>query len=498
MKKNNIKVLLINPETPEWFGKMDFIIPTGVLYLASILKENNIDCKLLDLNIPKNKSDINNAIIQTISEYLPTLIGISCPFSGLFPSVLLYSQLIKDNFKDIKIVLGGIHPTLFHKEIIENCNFIDFVIRGEGEIALLKLVKHLLGCITIDNVPALTYKIDNKVIVNIKTEIIEQLNFLPKLDYNFINVLDYYHNETLLWHNPKNLQIKASLPIITSRGCPMNCNFCCLPLIMGKKWRYRNYMDVVNEMEMLYNTYNHTHFSFMDDNLTLSKKHVMSICNEIIKRNMNIQFETPNGISTKFLDEEILDALCLAGLVRVALAIESGNEYIRNKIMDKKLSTEQIYKIIELTKKYKNLQVRTFFIFGMPEDTKETLQDTYDMIVKTDVDFPRVFNVIPFPGTALFDQCIKDNLFINPVDLQSLWNANNFFSNNAEKRYLLKRDPNIKQIEVLSEKEAFYIKPYKMEILELLDFRNKIDNWIYNRIREKYNKRIKYNARYSS
>ena len=120
----------------------------------------------------------------------------------------------------------------------------------------------------------------------------------------------------------------------------------------------------------------------MDDNFALNRKRTIEICSEIIRRGLDIQFETPNGISINTLNEEVLDALVSAGLVRVYLAIESGSEFIRNEIMGKHLSTEKIYEIVGLTKKHKQLHVKAYFIIGMPEETHETLEETYNMIKK--------------------------------------------------------------------------------------------------------------------
>src|SRR5208337_4375395 len=125
---------------------------------------------------------------------------------------------------------------------------------------------------------------------------IGDLDEIPFPAYDLINLKDYYH-DTSNWLNPKNLPINTSISILSSRSCPMRCNFCSMFMVMGPKWRCRSPQNVVDEIEYLYHKYNHRHFSFMDDNLTLKKSHVLEICNQIIERNLNIQFETPNGIA---------------------------------------------------------------------------------------------------------------------------------------------------------------------------------------------------------
>ena len=182
---------------------------------------------------------------------------------------------------------------------------------------------------------------------------------------------------------------------------------------------------------------------------------------EITKRDMNIQFETPNGIAIKTLDEEVLDSMVSAGLVRTSLAIESGSDYIRNEIMKKNLSKEKIYEIIDATKKYEQLFVNAFFIMGMPEETKETLEETYNMIKEIDVDKIHLHNIVPFPGTEVFNQALRDNLLVN-VDTTNLYKESDVYCANHKKSF---------------------IKPYELSLEDLSDFRTKCEK-LQNRVIE--------------
>jgi len=202
----------------------------------------------------------------------------------------------------------------------------------------------------------------------------------------------------------------------------------------------------------------------MDDNFTLDKSYVLQVCDLIIKKNLNIQFDTPNGIATYSLDEEVIDALVSAGLIRVSLGIESGSDYIRNKVIGKRLSMEKIYEVVKITKKYKELYVRAFFIMGMPEETRKTLMETYEMIEAIDIDRPMVHNIIPYPGTKLFRQVVRDGLFASDIDIENIWKFDKFYFN---------------------ENKQFFLKPYDLELEELQEFREKFDNLIENLIAKK-------------
>ncbi len=477
-----MKVLLINPQTPNMISNKEYYIPTSMLYLAGALKNAGISVRILDLNIlkPWNKKSIKGlelcerVIFETIIDFSPLLIGIGCLFSGHFPLVLNYTKKIKEQFATTPIVIGGIHPTTFPAEILANCSSVDYVVLGEGEEAIVKIASILKkkkvdtsDTIDLNNIDGIAYRLNGKVIVNPKNSFINSLDNIPFPAYDLINIKDYYHN-TSGWLNPRNLSINASIPILTSRGCPTLCSFCSMFKVMGHRHRARSPEKVVDEIEFLYKKYNHRHFSFIDDNLTLKKSNILEICNQIIERNLNIQFDTPNGVAIGKLDKEVMDALVEAGLVKVTLAIESGSDYIRNKIMGKNLSRDKIMEIVRLTKQYKHLYVKAFFIIGMPEDTKTTLSETYKMIEEIDVDQPCLFNLRPFPGTRVFDQALKDKLFTDNFNIDSIWKMDTLhYSNN----------------------KIFFIKPYNMSLKGLQEFRCEFDDLIETIVNKKREER---------
>ncbi len=446
-----MKILLINPPIPDINSNRDGYIPSGLLYIASALKKENIEINFIDFNI-FDYSNYENILKNNILKNNPSFIGIGSLFSGQFVFVNEMAKKIKRYF-NIPIIIGGIHPTLHYKQILENCEYIDFIILGEGENSIVSLIKTINEKkYKFKEIDGLAYRRNDKILCNYKKDYIFNLDNINFPFYKLLNLKEYY-KDTTNWYNPKNLSINYSIPIITSRGCFMKCNFCANYHAMGEKWRFRSYKNVVDEIEFLYKEYNHKHFSFMDDNFTADKKRVINICNEILKRKLDIQFETPNGIYISTLDKEIIETLAETGLTRLSLPIESGSDYIRNKIMRKNISRKKIFEIINYVKKYSDIIIRTFYIVGMPEETKNTLEDTYRMIQDTNVDLPVISNLMPFYGTEVFEQCLKDKLFIDNVDINNLWLKNSFYLSNKD----------------------FFIKPYNLEIEELYRFREKVE-----------------------
>ena len=453
-----MRVLLVNPRTPDGCGK-SYYLPLGLLYLATVCEKVGCGCQLLDFNtyIPHTKEApdefCSQILIEKLLQYKPNVIAFGCLFSGQFQQVIDLSVAVKEIFNDSITVIGGIHATSFSEEILLECQSIDFIVIGEGEITLEKLLLKLMsGDSDYKSIDGFAYRDQfGSVFVNKKTKYIDNIDDIAFPAYHLVN-MDDYRIDTHTWHNPKGLEIKASIPIITSRGCPINCNFCPMSSVMGKKYRRRTVDNVYSELDLLYTKYGHTYFSFMDDNLTLDKKFIIELCNRIIDSGMNIQIDTTNGVSVNTLDGEVIDAMVRAGLVRVALAIESGSSAIRDR-MGKSMSREKILEVVSIFRNYPSVFVRGFFILGMPEDTNETLNDTYELINEINIDSNEVCNLIPFPGTTLFAQAVRDNLFTDETCLNDLW----------------------KSTYVLSQRDYFILKPYKLEIDEMKHWREKFD-----------------------
>jgi magnesium-protoporphyrin IX monomethyl ester (oxidative) cyclase len=459
-----MRILLVNPPMPRNYYNKEVYIPLSLLYLASTLVKKGEDVKILDMRIFQRdgaeppQEFFAGKLTESIKDFRPDVVGLGCLFSGNFPETLELSRVSKRVSPSIPVVIGGIHPTIYAAEILRNCPSVDYIVLSEGEHSFADFISAMKnGNGRLGEIDGLAYKraaaSDTEVVINPKTRYIENIDEISFPAYDLINIRDYYV-DTSAWHNPKNLPIDTSIPILTSRSCPNRCNFCSMFLAMGPRWRARSAVNVADEIQYLYNKYNRRHFSIMDDNFSLDKKRTLEICNEIIKRNLNLQFETPNGLSMATLDKEILDALVAAGMIRTCFAIESGSDYIRNDVMRKRLPREKIFKIIELAKKYKQLNIAAFFIIGMPEDTLDTLEDTYQMIKDINIDRVFLMNLVPFPGTEVFEQCLRDNLLVEP-DPKKLYLAGDRYFTNYE---------------------SFFLKPYRISISDLQNFRRRCES----------------------
>ena len=427
-------------------------ISLALLYLAGAARDSGVcdHISIFDFNVPIGVGKTIDDLIDAINS-LPegtTVVGINCLNVVTFPSVREISAKIKEKFPSVKIVIGGMHPTLFAEKIIDNCPQIDAVAIGESDLDFPKLLRHFYEKESIENLEGFCLRIGGETVTKPKLSYVHDLDGLPRPGYEFINFQDYAV-DTTNWWSPDEITISpVLLPLLTSRSCPYSCNFCSVQSLMGDKFRTRNAENVFEEIKYLYDLYGVNYFRIMDDNFSLNRKRVIRICEMIIESGIKVYFEVLS-ISLKTLDEELLHLMRRAGFILMSLTVESGSDYIRNKIMGKNFSQEQI---VDAFKKCRVTGIKTFavFIIGMPEETEGTLKETAEMIQKIDTDRVALFAVKPYPGTRLFEQCVRDNLLSGIFDTDEIWTG---------EEYLKYYELNLEQ--------HFFIKPYNLSIEKL-------------------------------
>ncbi len=402
-----MQVLLINPRPQNIHP--DGFFPIGLAYLAAFLEQKKIRTKVVDFFAYPDKIDDINFLREEINSFKPDIIGVGCLFSVYFPVVKEICRKIKLINNNLKVVIGGLHPTTFPGEILSGCEYIDFIILGEGEESFVDLCLKLTDGKEVEDIDGLAYRQGGEIKISPKTRYIADLDNLPFPAYHKFNMDNYFYH---YWYQRNN----RGMSILTSRSCPNRCIFCNMFLAHGNVWRARSPESVLDEMEFLYNEYRIRHFMFMDDNMTLNKQRTMDIFEGIIKRKLRVTFNFPNGVSVNTLDQDIIEAMKKAGCIEISLAIESGSEYIRNNVIKKRLSNKKIFEVIELCNKY-HISTKGFFIFGLPGEDRATFDESLSFVSQLRgnraIDFILPHFATPFPGTALFQQSFSEGLIDN-------------------------------------------------------------------------------------
>ena len=359
--------------------------PLGLLYISSYLKSHGHTVKVIDV-AAEGKTLVD--ILKIIKAENPKLIGISSMTTSIMSAVKL-AQNIKDNYGDsFQIGLGGVHlccdPTFVNRFPV-----FDFGVTGEGEKTFEELLRRA--------------KKGERIKGLIQGEPIEDLDSLPFPARDLIQPNIYLREEQM------NFEVPAA-GILGSRGCPFYCSFCCIPAI-GHKVRIRSPKNVVDEMEQVYDQCRGA-YSFVDDCFILNKSRILEFCQEIIDRKMKVKFVGSTRANT--LDEEVVKALKRAGCTDLYFGVESGNERIRNQVIKKKVTDQQIAEAIRLCRKYK-IMSNLFLMVGFPTETKEEMMDTVRIGKKVKADMIGIHITIPFPGTEIFRYAVDRKMI--PSDI---------------------------------------------------------------------------------
>lgn len=395
-----MRILLINPSQRMVYGihMLPASPPLGLLQIGAVLEKMGQDVRLIDVDI----EGINREKLHSIiNDFHPDLVGITS-VTATFNQALEVAQEIK-NLRDISIVLGGIHATVDPAGAIAHPN-IDFLIKGEGEITICELVKVLeAGSSHFEDIKSLWYKKDSMVYHNENRELIPDLDSIPYPAFHLLKSLNPYLPADA---------IKAPVaPIITTRGCPFNCTFCCTKQIFGRKVRARSVKNVVNGIEILVKRYGVREIDIMDDCFTYNKDRVLKFCTEIKRRNYKLAFCFSNGIRADQVDYEMLKALKDIGLRYVMFGVESGDSQILKNIK-KGIKLDSIREAFRIAKSLK-LETWACFIIGLPGDTDQTIRQSIDFAKELDPDFAKFLILKPFPGTEVFEELRNKGLIIN-------------------------------------------------------------------------------------
>ena len=359
--------------------------PLGLLYISSYLKSHRHTVKIIDV-AAEDKTLVD--ILKIIKIENPKLIGISSMTTSIMAAVKL-AQNIKDNYGDsFQVGLGGVHLCC-DPSFIKRFPIFDFGVSGEGE----KTFEELL----------LRAKKGERIKGLIQGETIENLDSLP------FPARDLIRSDIYLREEQMNFEVPAA-GILCSRGCPFSCSFCCIPAI-GHKVRIRSPKNVVDEMEQVYDQCRGS-YSFVDDCFILNKARILEFCQEIIDRKMKVKFVGSTRANT--LDEEVVRALKRAGCTDLYFGVESGNERIRNQVIKKKVTDQQIVEAVRLCRKYMILS-NLFLMVGFPTETKEEMMDTVRIGKKVKADMIGIHSTIPFPGTEIFRYAVDHKMIPNDI-----------------------------------------------------------------------------------
>ena len=394
-----MRVMLVNPSRSIIKGsiwkRIDRSLPSlGIAYIASYLRENGVDVRIVDMKPMGFGAD---DVVREAEEFNPDIIGFTASTVQINPAFQIAEKL-KQRFPEKRIVFGGVHPTIFPDDVLK-CGNVDMVVRGEGEITMTEIA---LGK-PADSIPGLSFMKRGEIKHNTERLPINDLDSLPMPAYDLLPVKRYRPSLG-------NYKRMPAMSIITSRGCPGKCTFCCTDT-MGKRIRFRSASRIVEEIRHLVDNYGIKEISFYDDTFTAFKKNVRDFCRQIIKENIDITWSCMSRVD--FIDQGLLRYMERAGCHQIGYGIESADEQILKNI-NKNISLEKARDVIRITKEA-GIDARAMFMLGNPGETRETIEKTIRFAIELDPDMV-IFNITtPLPGTAMFHWA-KERGYLKSMD----------------------------------------------------------------------------------
>lgn len=442
--------------------------PLGVGYLAQSLINDGHDVKYFEFPRPN--------FLKRLKIFNPDILAYSVT-TGKHRLCQRLNSRIRKHINAISL-FGGPHCT-FYPEFIENDNLIDGVCRGEGEYALVELLRKMEQQEDFTKTFNWWLRVEGEIYKNPVRERIEDLDRLSFPNREVI----YIENNAL-----RNTPIKR---ILGSRGCPYSCSYChnkeYNTIFKGRVYCQRSPQNIIQEIKEIQKRYPVTFLKFVEDIFGMQID--MDLFAETYGKKVHIPFLC--SIRPDLINEYKIAKLKQAGCVAVTIAVESANEFIRNTILNRNLSCDILSEAIRNLKNA-GIRVWTQNIIANPGETFGMAMETFNFNVKHRVDFAECFLLTPYPGTPIYKYCVENNYFEGNINTlaKSYWLTSSIrFCSRREKRRLI----NFQKFFSFGVKHPLSLPIIKLFIEmppnNLLVFFNRLyDVWMISRlIRAKFN-----------
>lgn len=407
-----MRVLLMDPPMQSiMLARADWF-PMGLAYLAGAIKREGHEALIYNgehdpslgyVNLTTYSSNYHKylealqnpndptwkPIADLMVDFKPDVIAITS-FSVKFPSAKKIAALAKDYNPDIPVVMGGQHATIMTDDVLEDPN-IDFVIRGEGELALVDFLRRLGGDQRWDQVQNLSYKKGGAIVHNLMRPLVANLDELAFPARECLHNVEYYEPHALA-------------KLFASRGCPYQCNYCGTQNIWTYEVRHHSKQRIIDEIEHVKKDYGATYFTFFDDVFGLNKKNAMEMTESMYQARLGISWDCLTRAN--LVSDELLSNMKKSGCTKIDMGVESGSDKVL-KDTQKGLTRKKIKEGAELVKKH-GILLYMFFMVGLPTETEEDAKQTIEFLEEIKPDWACISIFTPIPGTKIYKKLRED------------------------------------------------------------------------------------------
>ncbi|HLC86646.1 cobalamin-dependent protein [Candidatus Woesearchaeota archaeon] len=385
-----MRVLLIYPniiETPK-------DISLGLSAVAAILKKDGHKVELVDTTFGKS----DNEIMQQVKNFNPELVCSSMA-TNEFKYATHIIDIIREYNPNVPVIVGGYHPTMVPLEVL-NLKNVDMVCVGEGDLPIAEVANMLEKKEERTDILNVWFKTKEGKIVSNSQRPLPNLDELPIPDRTI-----YDYQRYIDWHN-------GTATFISTRGCPYPCTYCInrtqKEIYKGKGAfvRYKSVDKMLLEIKEVVDNYKLKEVGFNDDTFTLNAVRVREFCEKYPKVVGNVPFYLNARVNC--VSKEIFILLGKAGCKRVNMGVECGDPKIRNEILERDMSDEQIIQTFQWAREA-GIETYAFNMIGLPYETKDSIQKTIELNKRINPDYTGCSIFTALPGTPLYDLCKKNS-----------------------------------------------------------------------------------------
>ena len=383
-------------------------MPLGLAYIAAALKGAGIGVHVVDAvgEAPTTRASYCKGYLvglhldQIVARVPPNadIIGITVIFTHEWPEVVQLIDLLRRRFPKATIVLGGEHVTSLPEFSLLSSK-ADIAVLGEGEETVVELVSALRAGRPLSDIAGLAYRDNDKICVNRRRERKTNIDDIALPDWDSFSP-ETYHRHRFVGGM---FSSRMTVPILATRGCPYQCTYCSAPNMWLPRWIPRDPVKVVDEIETYVKKFGAGNFPFQDLTAIIKRGWIKAFCEELIRRNLNIQWQLPTGTRSEAIDPEIAGLLKASGMTSMAYAPESGSDYTR-RLIKKKMTADKLFASIDAATGA-DLNVAVFLVIGFPHDRPEHIAENLpfiDRLAAHGVNDVSVGFYMALPGTELF------------------------------------------------------------------------------------------------
>ena len=330
-------------------------LPLGLLYVTRALKDKGFKVEFLDYQFCLSDDPFS---IDTTLEFVGSdpapVIGLSCMFN-LLPFTILVAQALKQQFPDRVIVIGGVGTTHIEEKLLERFEWLDIIVRGEGECTAPELLAAILNNTDLSVVKGISYRDKTGIRRTPDRARIKDLDSIPFSALEEVNLNDY-----------------PAFGIMASRGCPYPCTFCSVAPAWNRFSNYRSVKNVIEEIKFLKEKTGTDVFLFQDEFFISTKPRMMAFCKALQDANLDISWKCFGHVN--LVDDEMMYMMRESGCTDLRFGIESGSSRIL-KLLKKGFGQEKAADVISRATRIFQT-VDTFFIWGFPFETLQDFRET--------------------------------------------------------------------------------------------------------------------------